>query len=565
MLHADMGRIRNVRHRWVCLIVSILFVLCLYVFALNDSQTVRQAIHKFDSVSAGVDDNTLDTSEREHGHKPTAGFFPTNEHLEFDRFFINVSRSHDISLHRFIPDTRPYECRKINITSSALPTVSVVIPMHNEPWSTLLRTVHSVLSRSPPRLLHEIIIIDDKSSLEFLQSPLENYLYKFKKVKVIRSVERLGTMKSRVWGAEKAEGQVLVYLDSHTEVNEGWLEPLVWEIYKDTRTIVQPAIDVIDPLTFEYKKYMENMRGEFKWTLGFTFSPVPQYELLKRSPSDPIAAPAIIGCCFAVDKTYFLDIGGLDVDMKTWGAEDVELSLRTWMCGGKIKILECSRVGHIFKIGHPFKMTYEDLLYNEKRIADLWLGDYRKYFYAVHQKRVSPNENAGDYSRIREIQQKLQCKGFSWYLENVFPELEIFPNTSIKFGKMKNKASSFCVGLVDKFAPSPFEMVDCWGPVSPNVALTKEGKLKVKNKCVSVREMYLVLDVCTESDENQQWSVNDKQQIVWRDGRSCAMHVSDPDPSTGYRQTVMLMPCAQKQQLESFTVWTFTYDVDFME
>ena len=43
-------------------------------------------------------------------------------------------------------------------------TSSVIIVFHNEGWSTLMRTVHSVIKRTPRRYLAEIVMIDDFSN-----------------------------------------------------------------------------------------------------------------------------------------------------------------------------------------------------------------------------------------------------------------------------------------------------------------------------------------------------------------------------------------------------------------
>lgn len=52
-----------------------------------------------------------------------------------------------------------------------LPNTSIIIPFHNEGWSSLLRTVHSVLHRSPPQLLAEVLLVDDFSDRGGLSLP----------------------------------------------------------------------------------------------------------------------------------------------------------------------------------------------------------------------------------------------------------------------------------------------------------------------------------------------------------------------------------------------------------
>lgn len=111
-----------------------------------------------------------------------------------------------------------------------LPDASIIIVFHNEAWSTLLRTVHSILNRTPKSILREIILVDDASDRTFLGKPLEEYVNKLSanprwpNVRLLRSANRTGLIRARLIGAAEAKGKVLTFLDAHCETTIGWLE-----------------------------------------------------------------------------------------------------------------------------------------------------------------------------------------------------------------------------------------------------------------------------------------------------------------------------------------------------
>ena len=88
-----------------------------------------------------------------------------------------------------------------------LPVTSVIIIFYNEPLSTLLRNVVSVLNRTPPRLLGEIVMVDDNSTLPEL-SLLEQHLDQLpraarRKVRVYRRSTHNGIVGARNRGAKE--------------------------------------------------------------------------------------------------------------------------------------------------------------------------------------------------------------------------------------------------------------------------------------------------------------------------------------------------------------------------
>ncbi|KPP67153.1 hypothetical protein Z043_114285 [Scleropages formosus] len=74
----------------------------------------------------------------------------------------NIYVSNNIALDRSLPDIRHPNCKQ-KLYLENLPNTSIIIPFHNEGWSSLLRTVHSISNRTPDHLIAEIILVDDFS------------------------------------------------------------------------------------------------------------------------------------------------------------------------------------------------------------------------------------------------------------------------------------------------------------------------------------------------------------------------------------------------------------------
>lgn len=160
------------------------------------------------------------------------------------------------------------------------------------------------------------------------------------KVKILRAEKREGLIRARLRGAAVAIGPVLTFLDSHVECAIGWLEPLLDRIAVDKTNVVCPVIDVIDDTTFEFHatKDPKNVQvGGFYWKLIFTWHVAPPAEQARRKdPSEPLRSPTMAGGLFSIDKEFFERLGSYDPDFDIWGGENLELSFKTWMCGGTL-------------------------------------------------------------------------------------------------------------------------------------------------------------------------------------------------------------------------------------
>lgn len=102
------------------------------------------------------------------------------------------------------------------------PLISIIIPALNSE-KTIERCINSIIIQSYPREKYEIIVVDGDSK--------DNTVKKAKKAgadSVI--IEKCTPGRSRNIGVNNSHGELLVFLDSDCEVQEGWLQTIEKEL-----------------------------------------------------------------------------------------------------------------------------------------------------------------------------------------------------------------------------------------------------------------------------------------------------------------------------------------------
>ncbi|MGH0142761.1 UNVERIFIED_CONTAM: hypothetical protein FKN15_076785 [Acipenser sinensis] len=384
----------------------------------------------------------------------------------------NLFASDQISLSRDLgPDTRPPECIEQKIKRCPpLPTTSIIIVFHNEAWSTLLRTVYSVLHTSPAIFLKEIILVDDAS----------------------------------------VDGECF----------HGWLEPLLARVAENYTVVVSPDITTIDLNTFEFMKpspYGQNHnRGNFDWGLSFGWEGLPDHEKKRRKDETyPIKTPTFAGGLFSISKEYFYYIGSYDEKMEIWGGENIEMSFRVWQCGGQLEIIPCSVVGHVFrtKSPHTFPKGTQVIARNEVRLAEVWMDDYKEIFYRRNQQAAQMAKEVKNMGKESCLDAGENNEGGKQLI--LYPCHGLGGNQYFEYSThheiRHNIQKELCLHATDEVVT----LEECqFKGQNTHVAVEEKWELReehlivnpASNTCLTAKEEHPSLEPCNPADRFQKWT-----------------------------------------------------------
>lgn len=348
-----------------------------------------------------------------------------------------------MSVQRRLPDVRDDWCKKPGRFLDNLPETSIVIVFYNEAWSVLVRTVHSILNRSPPNLVKEIVLVDDCSYLPHTKTQLDEYFRTIPKVRVLRAPERQGLIRARLLGAKNTTAQIITFLDAHVECTVGWLEALLDPVARNSTTIAIPTIDWIDEHDMHLRtENAPTYYGAYDWDLNFGWWGRWSRIYQPTNKMEPFETPAMAGGLFSISRSFFERLGWYDEGFDIYGIENIELSMKSWICGGKMVTVPCSRVAHIQKTGHPYLIqTKKDVVRaNSLRLAEVWMDEYKQIIFDIYGLPKYPIEEVGDVSHRKEVREKAKCKSFKYYVQTAFPEMNNPMVEGAFHGEVKNKA-----------------------------------------------------------------------------------------------------------------------------
>ena len=249
-----------------------------------------------------------------------------------------------------------------------------------------------------------------------------------------------------------------------------------------------------------------------------------------------------------------MKLGMYDPDFDIWGAENLELSFKTWMCGGTLEIIPCSHVGHIFRKRSPYKWRpgVDVLKKNTVRLIEVWLDEYGKFYY---MRTGYDKGDFGDISQRVKLRNDLGCKSFKWYLENIYPDLTIPDNLAEGYVEnmlTANKSMCLDTPLDENKESGLIEMYHChFGGGNQFFQFTKNLEIKMEKHCLDYAEETKILQMfsCHDLGGNQEWIFNfTSMQILKRATNTC-MTLQLPT-------TLVMEPCDASNLAQQ---WIFKY------
>jgi len=173
---------------------------------------------------------------------------------------------------------------------------------------------------------------------------------------------------------------------------------------------------------------------------------------------------------------------------------------------------------------------------NTRRTAEVWMDEYKRFYYAA--RPMARGANYGSIKARKELRERLQCKSFKWYLENVYPELQVPESQDISFGELKQGKK--CLDTLGSQAGGTVGMFDCHGQAgNQEWALTKTNFVRHRDMCLALKDSApgkpVAIEGCRDNDDKQLWEHTPQRTLRHKQSGLC---LDSKDVKSGQHVTI---------------------------
>jgi polypeptide N-acetylgalactosaminyltransferase len=175
------------------------------------------------------------------------------------------------------------------------------------------------------------------------------------------------------------------------------------------------------------------------------------------------------------------------------------------------------------------------------------MDDYKRLFYMNRPDLISAE--IGNVTKRTEFKEKLGCKSFKWYLDNIFPQKFILddPDHVFSYGRVKNPSSNMCFDTLQKEEKDAYSlgMYPCHKFVAASqfFSFSKKYELRREDSCAEVDALAgsgsesVKMVPCHGQGTNQEWVHTKQGRIIHKATNKCL------DSKGGTGEAVSASPC----------------------
>ena len=256
--------------------------------------------------------------------------------------------------------------------------LSIVMAFRNE-GSEPEMTVKSILETCGSSRI-EILVINDGSEEEKDFSP-------YPQVRYICNKERLGITACKDLGVDEARSENILSIDAHMRFRkDNWLEKGLKAIEKNTNSIFCTRSVDIGSGNFDLRQTVLPGNHGLPYYSGcglkLFLSPkdnpkrpsnyrnIIESKWEEEKSGKMYQIPCLMGANYFFKKAWYQKLHGFK-GLKTWGNSEPFLSLKSWLAGGDVKIINDIEIGHLYRRKNPNPVPTGHIVFNKAVTAKI--------------------------------------------------------------------------------------------------------------------------------------------------------------------------------------------------